>query len=223
MKFKLPPLPPYYAPRAVLQQYEDPDGDDDRLSWESAPPVDKYAKHKSSKKENYCTPAPFLERVTLLGPIGLDPCSNKHSLTCAKKEYRFEERGEDGLALPWHGFGLVYVNPPYGKKTKLWIRRMLEMARRGVEIVGLVAARPDTTWLQDSGARRICFWRGRMVFLDGDTGMPCADKNGKPTGAIFPQAVLYYGQQVKLFEEIFTYDPTLPAGQRGGKVVVWNE
>jgi hypothetical protein len=97
------------------------------------------------------------------------------------------------------------------------------MAALGVEIVALVAARPDTIWLQDCGAQRVCFWRGRMVFLDGDTGLPCVDKKGKPTGAIFPQAVLYYGPQVELFEDIFTYNPRLPVGQRGGKVVVWNE
>lgn len=215
---KLPPLPPRTVPAKGLlsppaAQVVEPE----------RPVVltpDEYAKHKSSKKENYCTPAPFLEVVTELGPIGLDPCSNEHSLTCAKVEYRFD-KGQDGLVLPWSGFGLVFVNCPYGRKTGAWLRRMSAMGDQGVEIVGLVAARPDTIEFQNCTAPLVCFWRGRLIFLDGDTGLPPCDAKGKPTGAIFPQAVLYWGPQRERFTELFTYDAKRPKGQRGGRVVPW--
>lgn len=181
---------------------------------------DEYAAHKSSKKENYCTPASFLELVTELGPIVLDPCSNEHALTCARTEYRLD-KGQDGLVLPWDLGGLVFCNPPYGRKLRAWLRLMCYWAARGVEIVGLVTGRPDTIGMQESTADLVCFWRGRLVFNDGDTGLPVVDDDGREMGAIFPQAVLYFGPQVERFEAVFSYDASRPKGQRGGKVVPW--
>lgn len=59
-----------------------------------------------------------------LGPIDLDPCAAPDT-NIGRVNY-VRERGEDGLALPWHGF--VFVNPPFSQKEH-WALRITEHGR----------------------------------------------------------------------------------------------
>ena len=69
---------------------------------------------------------------------------------------------EDGLAQPWAG--RVWLNPPYGKGTPAWLKRMHDH-RNGV---ALVFARTDCAWFHDYAAEAdaILFLRGRIQFVD---------------------------------------------------------
>lgn len=141
----------------------------------------------------WCTPEVVLERVRRMGPIGLDPCSNSRSIVRAKEEWRGPP-GTDGLAEPWTGHGLVFVNCPYGRGIGQWAAKCALEAMDGCEVVLLVPARPDTAWWHEAvvpHAKAICFWRGRLSFL------------GAPAGAPFPSAVIYYGKRTEAFGEAF--------------------
>lgn len=143
----------------------------------------------SSEKQDWRTPENFLAVVRQFAPIGLDPCGTLDSVVAAKVTYIYP--ADDGLALGWGGPGLVYCNPPYGSATKDWVEKMKVEAKFGVEIVALVAARPDTRWFNICGAVRVCFWKGRLKFI------------GAPASAPFPSAVLYYGERAERFEQVF--------------------
>lgn len=155
----------------------------------------------SSADQTWNTPRWFLDRVEhALGPIGLDPCSNATSKVRARVEYRLE-RGQDGLALPWCGLGLVFVNPPFGREIVAWMMACaISGARNGVELVALVPARTDTKWWHV--AARSCdafvLWRGRFAFSKR--------RSRKHGNAPFPSSVFYWGPRPSVFLGEFSAD-----------------
>lgn len=169
---------------------------------------------RSKGNDCYLTPSDFLAVLSKMGRIELDPAgSEAGSLIWPTMEYRLD-RGEDGLALPWkvRMGSLVYCNPPYSESRR-WIEKAdAEHARFRSEIFLLVAARTDTIATQAMQARLVCFWKGRITFLDPVTKEPPKDKKGKPAGAMFPSMVLYYGLRESRFREVF---------EPHGKVVRW--
>lgn len=101
-----------------------------------------------SERDRVGTPPRVFDAIRhILGPIGLDPCSHPGSQVPAKVRYYLPEYAPpgmpqvfpmpaygltpahvavigDGLVLPWRGFGLVYVNPPYSALSEdPWILR----------------------------------------------------------------------------------------------------
>jgi len=145
----------------------------------------------SSKKHDWNTPENVLKLVRQVAPIGLDPCSNERSTVKATLAL---DKEQDGLAIPWSGHGLVFVNPPYGREIEPWIEKCRAEAAHGAEIVALVPARTDPIWMQRDGftAQRICFWRGRIRF------------QGAAAGAPFPSALLYWGGNGPRFAAVFS-------------------
>lgn len=92
------------------------------------------------------TPAWILGRVRLVASIGLDPCSNPWSEVGARVEWS-QDHGADGLALPWGGYGLVFVNPPYSRgELRVWAFKIAAEAALGTEIVALTPADSRTGW-----------------------------------------------------------------------------
>ena len=71
---------------------------------------------------------------------------------------------DDGLAHQW--VGRVWLNPPYGSATKLWMSRMNAHANG----VALVFSRTDTPWWQECmrGADAALFLSGRINFVPGN-------------------------------------------------------
>ena len=140
----------------------------------------------SSDRQDWNTPKEILEMIQRVNPIGLDPCSNGSSLVSAPVQW---DRCSDGLAQPWSGLGLVFVNPPSGRAAKgeagiiEWLAKCCYEAAHGVEVVALVPVRTDTRWFQEYGftAQAVCFWRGRIRFVGGASCAPV------------PSAVLYWG------------------------------
>jgi len=151
----------------------------------------------SSKNSHWCTPPEVLDRVRKVNNIALDPCSNPMSIVDADLEIM---PPQDGLTVPWlQDGGLTFVNPPYGREVKYWTAKARKEASKGAEIILLTAARVDTRWFHEdlfSGASAICFWKGRIKFID-----PVTRKQGNP--ALFPSAVVYWGDNCLGFAKAF--------------------
>lgn len=158
----------------------------------------------SSQSVHWCSPTNLLDCVYEVNDVALDPCSNKLSVVQAKRAILPDDR--DGLNASWAtevhevGGGLVYVNPPYGRQAKAWVQKAVIESARGSEIILLVGARTETKWFQDwlfATAHAICFWKGRLTFIDG-TGQ------GRSNPAFFPSAVAYWGPQPEHFIRVFS-------------------
>jgi hypothetical protein len=166
------------------------------LEEEAHMPVEMTIAHRlhplfSARRSDWCTPEALLVRIRQFAPIGLDPCSNECSIVGATTEWTLRE---NGLARPWAGHGLVFVNPPYSRETvTAWVAKCASEGA-GTDIIGLLPARTDTRWWQrycaprkalagGPGSAAVCFLRGRLRFL------------GAPQSATFPSALVYWGQQ----------------------------
>lgn len=73
---------------------------------------------------------------------------------------------DDGLSQNWHG--TVWCNPPYGKYTAQWMKRMQEHDNG----IALIFARTGTKWWHNHvpSTSLICFISGRLRFINGNTG-----------------------------------------------------
>lgn len=93
----------------------------------------------------------------------MDTCSPGEGLTHvpAKKHLTIVE---DGLATPWEG--TVFVNPPYGKHTPLWLDKLAEHG----DGIALVFTRTDAKWFQKIADKitAVCFISGRVRFHKGN-------------------------------------------------------
>ncbi len=156
------------------------------------------------------TPSWILELVCDVGPIGLDPCTTEDnptrvqvfctpdgSFTMQPSVVKCSDH--DGLAQPWGGYGLVYVNCPYSRhESPRWAAKIATEARAGVEIVALLPARVDTGWWHlyiAPLADAVCFLRGRPKHVGAD---------GKVAGVgKFPSLVAYFGDRTKVFARVF--------------------
>ena len=150
---------------------------------------------RSSVRQTFNTPEDVLRVIRRFDAIGLDPCSNDRSIVRAATEWRLERDG-DSLTRDWRGHGLTFVNPPYSRWLKRW---MAKCSMSGAEIISLTPARTDTkAWHSfASTAEAVCFWKGRMWFLDATAPAP------------FPSALCYWPpadgpSRVERFEEIFS-------------------
>lgn len=119
--------------------------------------------------------------VRALGSFDLDPCAPvTRPWKTAKRHYTIYD---NGLIQPWHG--RVWLNPPYGSQTKLWLRKL----RRHGDGIALIFVRTDSAWFFRqvwNSAYAVLFLRGRLQFhhLDGTAA---------PHSAGVPSCLVAYG------------------------------
>lgn len=124
--------------------------------------------------------------VEALGDFDFDPCPGRHpdAPVFAPLSREAVLADLDGLTSHWHG--RVWLNPPYGRETGAWLKRL---ALHG-DGVALVFARTDTQAFFDhvwGKASAIFFMRGRVQFLyPTDDGL----KRGRNAGA--PSVLIAY-------------------------------
>lgn len=133
---------------------------------------------KQAGKEEWLTPRHIIEA---LGPFDLDPCASEvQPWPTAANTYTIHN---NGLLKPWAGF--CFVNPPYGKETQKWFRRLAEHGNG----IALTFARTETRMFFDSvwtQATALLFLKGRLSFCD---------TSGKPGGtAGAPSVLIAYGE-----------------------------
>lgn len=94
----------------------------------------------------------------------LDPCHPQQRLPWIPVGHIIS-LPQDGLAADWKG--RVWLNPPYGKETPDWLKKM---AAHGNGIA-LVFSRTDTKWFHDAiaNAHALLFLDKRIRFIDSDT------------------------------------------------------
>lgn len=158
-----------------------------------------------STNDDLNTPEWILDLVRRMGPIGLDPCSNRWSTVGARFSVGLPDA--DGLDVDWElltdvGKGSCFVNPPYSRplpwarKFALW-RSCLTDAFTGPEPHGfvLVKCAPSTRWwkvLMSVASARVDFHK-RITFEGG------AHKSGMMDSTMF-----YAGPSPYLFAHIFS-------------------
>jgi site-specific DNA-methyltransferase (adenine-specific) len=126
--------------------------------------------HFSSKTDKWSTPIDFFNTLDEEFNFTLDPCCLPSSAKC--DNYYTEE--DDGLIQPWHG--RVFMNPPYGRVIKHWIKKARdEVACGNAElVVCLVPSRTDTRWFHDYiyNKAEIRFIKGRLKFGGAKNSAP---------------------------------------------------
>jgi phage N-6-adenine-methyltransferase len=138
--------------------------------------MDKMAVHFSSATDLWATPQAFFDKYNALFGFETDVCALPGNAKC--QNYFTPE--QDGLAQDWRG--VCWMNPPYGRTIKEWVRKAFESARdNGATVVCLLPARTDTAWWHDYCAKgEVHFVRGRLKFGDAKSGAP------------FPSAVVVF-------------------------------
>ena len=132
----------------------------------------------SSKEEKWATPQDFFDKLNDEFHFTLDAAASPDNAKCAN--YFTEE--QDGLAQSWGGH-TVWCNPPYCRKTGLWVKKAYEEHQRtGCTVVMLLPSRTDVRWFHDYilGKAEIRFIKGRLKFGE--------NKNSAP----FPSIVVIY-------------------------------
>ncbi len=123
--------------------------------------ITNFQTRTSKTKDDWQTP---LHIVESLGVFDLDPCANSFDRNrCAMRGYVFSD---DGLMQSWSG--RVWLNPPYGKAAKLWLKKL---ANHGNGIA-LIPPRMGAIWFHDivlESADAILFIKRRIPFINADS------------------------------------------------------
>lgn len=124
----------------------------------------------SSKSDNWATPMALFNKLNDEFNFNLDPCASADNHKCA----RYYDITQDGLSKEWQKNDRVFMNPPYGKMIKHWVKKARQSwETNGALVVALLPARTDTKWWLDCMASaEIRFIKGRVKFGDGKNGAP---------------------------------------------------
>jgi len=135
----------------------------------------------SSKSEEWETPQELYNYLNLDYRFTLDPCATPENAKCEK----FFTREDDGLNKSWEG-EKVFMNPPYGRDIKKWVKKAYEEGQKPETVVAcLIPSRTDTKYWHEycMKAWKIHFVKGRLKFTNNNIG-----NNSAP----FPSAVIIF-------------------------------
>lgn len=124
----------------------------------------------SSNSDEWATPTALFNKLNEEFNFNLDPCADDKNHKCA----RYYTKEQNGLSKIWTGSDRVFLNPPYGKMIKHWVKKARQSWEdNGALVVALLPARTDTKWWLDCMASaEIRFIKGRVKFGDGKNGAP---------------------------------------------------
>lgn len=130
--------------------------------------------HFSSLRQNWKTPNKFYEALNEEFNFDFDPCPTNPKF--------------NGLEVTWGKSN--FVNPPYGNKIKLFVKKAYEEQLLGKTVVMLIPSRTDTIWWHEycMKADEIRFIKGRLHFDD--------HKNPAP----FPSCLIIFNKNKLLIE-----------------------
>lgn len=129
----------------------------------------------SSATDEWATPQAFYDKLNAEFHFETDVCASAENAKCAN----FYTVEMDGLKQAWSG--VCWMNPPYGRTIKAWMKKAYEASLVGATVVCLVPARTDTAWWHDYAVNgEIRFLRGRLKFGDATNSAP------------FPSAVVIF-------------------------------
>ena len=135
----------------------------------------------SSRTVEWETPIAFFSKLNETYGFTLDPCATDATAKCP----HYFTKGDDGLSKDWGG-NVVFMNPPYGRGIKDWVRKAWqEGTKPDTTVVCLVPARTDTRWWHDycMKAEKVYFVKGRLKFGNSSNSAP------------FPSAVVVFNSK----------------------------
>ena len=150
--------------------------------------------HFSSASDTWDTPRDFFDRLNSEFNFTLDPCCYEHSAKCSK----FFTPEIDGLSQSWAG-ETVFMNPPYGRSIKDWVKKAYEESlNTNTTVVCLLPSRTDTKWFNNyilnTGAE-VRFVAGRLKFENRSLPSWKEDGSHKLSPAPFPSVVIVFGEK----------------------------
>jgi phage N-6-adenine-methyltransferase len=120
----------------------------------------------------WSTPQDLFDTLNAEFHFTLDVCATKENAKCEK----YFSLDDDGLSQEWTG--TCWMNPPYGKDIKRWIKKAYESK---TTVVCLIPSRTDTGWWHDYVMEgEVRFIRGRLKF------------SGTKRNAPFPSALVIF-------------------------------
>ena len=129
----------------------------------------------SSKTDLWSTPQDFFDKLNAIHGFETDVCASTDNAKCIK----YFTAEDDGLIQQWDG--VCWMNPPYGREIKAWMKKAYESSLTGAKVVCLVPARTDTVWWHEYAMKgQIEFIKGRLKF------------GGHKDPAPFPSAVVVF-------------------------------
>ena len=134
--------------------------------------------HFSSETNEWSTPIDLYNSLDEIYNFTLDPCSTKENAKCDK----FFTIEDDGLKQDWSN-EIVFMNPPYGREIKDWVKKAYKESLKGATVVCLIPSRTDTKYWHDyifPYSHEITFLKGRLKFGNS--------KNSAP----FPSAIIVF-------------------------------
>ena len=134
--------------------------------------------HFMSKRSDWATPQDFFDKLDKKFNFDLDVCADATNAKCK----RYYSVADDALTKIWKGY--CFMNPPYGREIKKWVKKAYHSAETGeATVVCLLPSRTDTKWWHEYIMRADTVWfvKGRLKF-DGH-------KNSAP----FPSVVAVFG------------------------------
>lgn len=127
----------------------------------------------ASKTEEWETPQEFFNQLNEEFHFTLDVCATRENTKCS----RFITKQDNALNQDWNG--TCWMNPPYGRQIKVWMKKAFDESLKGNTVVCLVPSRTDAGWWHDYAMKgEIRFIRGRLKF------------GGSPYNAPFPNVII---------------------------------
>ncbi len=140
-----------------------------------------HEKPNEGKSNDWITPRWLIDAIGY-GFFDLDPCaSTSQPWSCARDAFTVEQ---DGLAHDW--WGNVWLNPPYGPHTKVWVARL---AKHGKGIALIYARLETRLWQKNIFPTAIgyLFPAKRIQFYLPDGSKP-------KSGSTAPSALIAWGK-----------------------------
>lgn len=134
--------------------------------------------HFSSATDEWETPQKLFDELEEKYRFTLDVCATKENAKCEN----FYTKEDNGLTKDWND--TCWMNPPYGRNIKYWVKKAYESARdNGAIVVCLLPSRTDTAWWHDYVLPygEVTFIRGRLKFGNATNSAP------------FPSAIVVFG------------------------------
>jgi phage N-6-adenine-methyltransferase len=140
---------------------------------------------RTSIDGTWTTPRDYFDKVNAEFNFTLDAAALSSSTLVPDNWYgpdHPDQSRRDAFTRDWckDSSGPIWLNPPYGRVIKDWMRKASDVATGGGTVVCLVPARTDTAWWHDYciDAYEIRYIRGRLKF------------GNQPNSAPFPSALV---------------------------------
>lgn len=135
---------------------------------------------KTSLDDTWTTPRDLFDKLNAEFNFGLDAAALQSSTLVPDNWYgpdHPDPAARDALRIDWNHNSRgkpIWLNPPYGRTIKDWMRKASEVAAGGGTVVCLVPARTDTNWWHDYciNAHEIRYIRGRLKFGNQNNSAP---------------------------------------------------